>query len=300
MPNFVIENDDTTEESNVASDEQTAETAESQAEETEETVTEQPSDESPDTEESQEPTVEIDGEQVSLSEIKKLREEYKNDSAWKDKNRRESEALNREKKELESLKLLKPVLEQRPDIIKELLQPKQRDIDVEVREHYARRPDPYADPQAFANWEYRKDQLLREQTTAALQKQAETRIAQQEAQRHNDDLFQKGVTSYLKEKTVTDGEFMEMQRWILENVKDQNGKYPMNAFDIAYTALFSDRKVRSEKVNTVKQILKSQEKAKPAVQKGSQKAQESETELSESEQGFVAEMNARKPRRTME
>jgi hypothetical protein len=300
MPNFVIENDDMTEEeSNVASQDETVETTESQAEETEETVTEQPSEETPAEEETQEPTVEIDGEQVPLSEVKRLREEYKNDSAWKDKNRRESEALNREKKELESLKLLKPALEQRPDLIKELLQPK-RDIDADVRAHYARRPDPYADPQAFANWEYMKDQLLREQTTEALNKQSEARLSQQEAQRHNDDLFQKGVSSYLEEKVVDQSDFMEMQRWILENVKDKNGKYPMNAFDIAYTALYSDRKARKEKVNTVKSILKSQEKAKPAVSKGTQKAQESDNELSESERAFVAETAARRPKRTME
>ena len=300
MPNFVIENDDKTEEeSNVASQDETVETTESQAEETEETVTEQPSEEAPAEEETQEPTVEIDGEQVPLSEVKRLREEYKNDSAWKDKNRRESEALNRDKKELESLKLLKPLLEQRPDIIKEILQPK-RDVDAEVREHYARRPDPYADPQAFANWEYMKDQLLREQTTQAISKQSQERLSQQEAQRHNDDLFQKGVSSYLEEKVVDQSDFMEMQRWILENVKDKSGKYPMNAFDIAYTALYSDRKARKEKVNTVKSILKSQEKAKPAVSKGTQKAQESDNDLSEAERAFVSEVQARKPKRAME
>jgi len=295
MPNFILENDDTTvgktNESNVESQEKT-ETVETESEETKETPTEQTTESATSEEESQ---VEIDGEKVPVSKLKEWKEAYGNDSRWKDKNRKESERINAEKRELDSLKLLKPALEQRPDILQQLLAPK-RDIDAEVQSHYGRRPDPYADPNQFAQWEYVKDQLLREQTTFHLQAQTKQDYARAEAVRTNDEVFQSGHSAYFKEKLVDGPEFMDMQRWIMENVKDRHGAYPKNSFDIAFAALYPERKMRSEKVQTVKDVLKSQEKAVPAKKEGVQKT-ETQSELNESESAFVAEANARRSKR---
>lgn len=302
MLNFILENDDKIEEqSNVADPKETVEetTEVAGTEQPEKTQTEQPSTETATEEETQEPTIEIDGEQVPVSKVKQWKEEYAQDSKWKDKNRRESEALNQQKREYDSLKLLVPALQQRPDILQELLQPK-RDIDAEVQAHYRRKPDPYADPQNSAAWEYQKDQLLLEQAAQRQNTIAMQHLAQEEAKRNNDDLFGRGVEKFLEAKKVDVGEFQDMQRWILENVKDARGKYPMNAFDIAYAALYGDRKVRSEKVEAVKTVLKSQAAAKPATEHGTQKVQ-SDNELSESDAAFVSTMHAKTNRkRTLE
>lgn len=300
MPNYVIENDDTTSESNVESQEQAEVQTESEGTplpgetQTEETQVEQTVSDTPTKTESPEPVVEIEGEKVPVSKLKEWKEAYGNDSKWKDKNRREAERINAEKRELEALKLLKPALEQRPDILQQLLTPK-RDIDAEVQAHYGRRPDAYADPQAFAQWEYVKDQLLSEQTTTRLQTQAKQEMARENANRANEELYQSGVASYYKEKLVDASEFADMQRWIMENIKDKHGVYPKNSFDVAFAALHPERKMRTEKIETVKSVLKSQQQAVPAKQPGVQKA-ETTSELTESESAFVAEMRARQKR----
>jgi len=269
METTVIEPDKTVE-SNVGGEgQQVAETAteETQPEETTESA-EQHTEEVETQQE--EPVIELDGEKIPHSQIKKWKEDYANDSKWKDKNKRESEELNRKNERVRRLELLEPMLEQHPEVLQQLFTPtKPRDFDAELKAHYQKRPtanvDGTVDINAYNEWEYHKDILLSERASTLGRQQAEEKIQQSEAKLHNDRIEQDAYEKYVKSGKITDDEFRDAARFIVENVAVKNGKVPAGAFDMAYKIKFEERWLSEMKIDATKkateQVFKAQKGA---------------------------------------
>lgn len=290
MTKFVIENP---EESPVA-EETNAEVTEVKEEATHGTEQPEETQEVTETaEESPEAEYEIEGRKLKASEFKSLLEKAENaDRAIAEATRKNQETAE-ERRRLGEYSVIAERLRAQPELLGQLFQPKPtRDYDNEVAQLYGQKPDPTQDPQGFVNWEYRKDLLLQERAEARMEARIQKQLVQEDAKRANDSLFEKGKTEFLDKSLVNQDEFMQMQRWIMENVRDRGGKYPMNSFEIAYAANFGDRRVEKARVQAVKNIITSQEKAKPqSGVKGTLKAEQ--PEMSEREAAFISEMAAR-------
>lgn len=219
----------------------------------------------------EEPVVELDGEKIPHSQIKKWKEDYANDSKWKDKNKRESEELNRKNERVRRLELLEPMLEQHPEVLQQLFTPtKPTDFDAELKAHYQKtlpvnpetgRPT----DESLTQWNYDKDILLSNRAEALATKRAEEKLQQSEAKSHNDRVEQSAYEKYVTSGKITDDEFRDVARFIVENIAIKNGKVPDNAFDTAYKIKFEERWLSEMKIDTTKkateQVFKAQKGA---------------------------------------
>src|SRR5437867_3094208 len=70
-----------------------------------------------------EPTFDIDGEKLTASQIKELREKYERDSKWIQSNEARAAELNRQEEELRQIRAFKGLVDQRPDVLQQLIQP---------------------------------------------------------------------------------------------------------------------------------------------------------------------------------
>lgn len=198
----------------------------------------------------------VEGEKVTAAQIKEWKEKYGRDSKWVQSNEARAAELNRQEEELRQLRALKPLLDQRPDVIQQLVQPRQqRDFDAELRNLYANRPDPNIDYNGYLNWEYQKDTLNREATAYTLQKQTEQKYLTQKAEEENSRVIDYGKQKYLDSKTVDASEFVRMTNWIDHNYKTQNGIVPKEAYDIAFKVLFEDKFLSQVKIDTAKRAV---------------------------------------------
>lgn len=262
---------------------ETPETDEAQKEQTEATET------------VAEPTVEIDGEQVPISEVKRLREEYKNDSNWKDKNRRTSEELNAQRKELAQLELIKPLIEQHPEILQQLFTPKQnQNFETELQAHLSQEPDATQDWNAWRAWNFKKDELAVKVSEERAVNRLRTENLKRDADDHNLRLSNQAAKDFVDSGKATREEVQEMANWIVANIKDKNGRYPDNAFDIAYKATMnSDKEIRQAKLDATKSVQKSIEKAKPADSVNGANKRDQMTAEDIEEQEFIARAKAK-------
>lgn len=201
-----------------------------------------------------EPTVEIDGEKLPLSEIKRLREERKNDAEWKKNNTIKSEELARKERELQDLIALRPYLQQRPEIVQQLFQPApQRDYDKELSEHYSQRPEDFADGNVRREWEQKRDNLLYQKSVADAEVKVREQVQQTQAFNHNQSLDVKAKDKYGAK--VNSLEFQSMVDWIRGHIRPSNGMYPEDSYDIAYKNLHEDRYLQDLKVSTTQRIV---------------------------------------------
>lgn len=199
--------------------------------------------------------VELDGEKIPLSQLKKWKEDFSNDSKWRDKNRRESEELNRKRQELAPLELLKPYLEQRPEILQQILTPpKQRNYESELTAHYGKRPDG-TDYNAYVQWEQGRDQLIREQAKTEALFEARTVLSQEAARSFNNSLEADARTKYVDGGKLTHEEFGRAINWIVENVNLSKGQAPKEAFDVAYMVLYKDKYERDIKLDASRKAI---------------------------------------------
>lgn len=215
--------------------------------------------------EAEEATIEVDGEKIPLSQLKKWKEDYTNDSKWKANNQRDSETIKRDRErisveanEIAQLRLLKPYLEQRPEILQQLFAPKPtRDYDAELRDLYSKQPDQTMNPQEYVNWQYQKDLLLRDSITQKSSEESRRTAELRFAQQHNLDVEQYGQDTYLSKGKVSQGEFASMTQWILENVNPKGGKYDKAAYDVAYKTLFEDKWLQEKEISAAKKAVSS-------------------------------------------
>lgn len=208
----------------------------------------------------EEPLVELDGEKVPLSEVKKWKQDYANDSKWRDKNRRESEQLNRQRKELAALEVLKAQL--KPEDLARIIQPqKPRDLDGELKTLYNQRPEQFT-PE-YAEWEFKVQTLRDEKLRQSILDAQHSESLKREAEAHNQRVQEKAFEKLDKEGYSED-EKVEMAKWIVTNVRDTQGKFPENSFDLAVHALYPEREVRQAKLEATKKVTESIRKAVPA------------------------------------
>lgn len=204
----------------------------------------------------QEPTFDIDGEKLTAAQIKEWKEKYGRDSKWIQTNEERAAALNQQEEELRQLRLIKPLIEQRPDVLQQLFQPpQQRNFETELQQLYAQRPDPYNDPQNYAAWEMRKDQLNSERTASLLEQKNRMDYEQRMAFEHNQQTEKYGKDKYLETKILSPTEFNRMNQWIIENAKAVNNRYPKEAYDIAFKALFEDKFIASAKLSATQKAI---------------------------------------------
>jgi len=265
--------------------EQTSEVAE-------ETPQEKPVESQP---QSAEPTIEIDGQAVPVSRAKEALEKYANDEKWTAKNTQRAQELAEKERTLQRKLMYADLVEQRPDLIPQLLAPKQtRDIDAELRNHWASRPDPYS--AEYPQWEYTKDMLLYEKAKTDGAKESEARFSTLTATTRNETL-EKSAWAKLQGKVSWD-EFVQMAGYIKQTIRpDQHGAYPENSFDVAYRTLFWDKAIEESKLEATKRASDSIAKAKPASSlTGASKPHEQKTQTDEEDEAFAREIQERTTR----
>src|ERR1043165_4293240 len=202
-----------------------------------------------------EAVIEVDGEKLTASQIKTLREKYERDSKWIQANEAKAAELNRQEEEVRQTRALKGLIEQRPDILEQLLKPPpERNFDAEMQSLYAQRPDP-TDYQNYANWELAKDKLNREATAAMFESKARSDYEQRMAIEHNNQTEKYGKEKYLETKILTPQEFHRMNQWIIENAKAVNNRYPKEANDIAFKALYEDKFLAGVKLTATQRAI---------------------------------------------
>ena len=284
METTILEAPDTTEvESNVEAPVETAPAVDSPEKESEQV--EQTND-APAPEESQEPTVELDGEQVPLSELKKMRADFKNDSNWKDKNRRESEELNKKQQRYARLELLEPYLEQHPEIIQQIVQPKpQRDIDRELQEHYNNIPNPDIDPDGARAWALKRDQMILEGSAMKAESQIQSRYQKESVDKQNGEVVSYAQDTYT-DKVGREG-LEQIASWVVANMQPKNGAYKKSDVDIAYQVLFRDKYLQELQVDTAKKVVAPLLKSKPNGGDGVKKQERQLTPQDADDDSFV-------------
>lgn len=203
-----------------------------------------------------EPTVEVDGEKIPHSQIKKWKEDFKNDSDWKRKNDERSAQLAAQEREVEQFRVLKPYLEKRPDIIQQLFQPApQRDFNKEFSDLYTAQPDQFADPQKLQDWSIRRDNLIADKSATEAELRVRQQVEQQYSVTHNNKVEATGRDAYIKTGKVTDGEFLGMTQWIIKNLNPSQGRYPENAYDLAFKACHEDRFLADAKLKATQAVI---------------------------------------------
>jgi len=299
MPNFTLEQDDSPE-SNVETQVETKaeETSEGKKEEVEttegaatqetETVTEEKPAE-------KEATVELDGQQIPLSQLKEALDIAKNQKEWNRKNTQSAQEIADQKRQLQEAAYIAEQVKSHPEILQQLFAPKpERDIDAEIRQMYAQRPVEF-NSQEYVNWDYQMRMLESEKVQQNVLKRSQESLSRTTAKEHNDTVYAEGLEKY-REKTNPD-EFRQLQEWIIKNLSPDNGKFPKDSFDKAYRILFFDRAVSEAKLEATQKLGKSIAQAKPASgAPGATKRTETKTLEEQDEADWLEEMKARSRR----
>jgi hypothetical protein len=296
MANFTLEQDDSPE-SNVEVKEETKveETSEAKKEEVETTegAATQETETAVEEKVEKEATVELDGQQIPLSQVKEALDVAKNQKDWLRNNTQKAQELADQKRQLQEFAYIAEQVKARPEILQQLFAPKpERDIDAEIRQMYAQRPIDFSS-QEYVNWDYQVRTLEAEKVQQNILKQSQEHFSKTEAMRHNDTVYADGLSKY-KEKTNAD-EFQQMSQWILQNVRpDQGGRYPKTAYDTAYRELFFEKAISEAKLEATRSVGKSIANAKPASgAPGATKRTETKTPEELDEMLFLEEMAAR-------
>lgn len=290
-----------TQESN-AEVEQVVETASQEAAASEETQDGKPEAQTATaTEKADEPVFEIDGEKLTASEIRQLKKDRENDSKWKDENRRKAEELNRRAKELGPLELLKPYLEQRPEVLQQLFAPKQeRNLQAELSALDAKKPDPYQDFNGYETWREQRQEIKDAIREREVLKHAEQRYMSSLAEQHNLSLEKEAKARYVDSEKVSAEDFRgPMTQWIVQTLKpDANGRYPAESYDLAYKVLYGDKEMRAGKLEATQRMITQLDKAKPAdTVHGARKAEVPKTEKELEDEAFVEEARRFAPKK---
>jgi len=252
------------------------------------------------TKEGEAQVLEFNGEKFTAEELKEMREAYKNKSEWQkdftQKSQAAKEELRRietEKKAIQEAMFIREKLSERPELLQQIYAPKQeRNFAEEERLLWSQRP-PDPSTQEYGNWEYQKTLFYNERAKQEAIQEALKQNKQTAAVDYNGQLSVQAWDKFSKEG-VEENEFQDMAQWILSNLKQSDGKFPKNSYDIAYMAMFPDRQVRKEKIEATKKASQAIEKAKPANVEGASKTTEKET--SDDDDAFIAELRARKRR----
>ena len=237
--------------------------------------------------------VTVNGEQVPASKVAQLLKDYENDSKWKARNQAESEAIKRQRSELAQLEFLKSQIEQRPDVIQALLTPqKAKDYDAELRDLYSKRPDPL-DSQELSRWEMAKDNLLYEKAKADSMREGADRMAKAAAVEHANSLERSGYKEFVGGGKISEDEFRVMTKFISENIRPVNDRYPDNSYQIAYKILHEDKWLESIRTDAAKKSIAPLLKATVRnADAGKTKPQVQETEEDEANEDFAKSIRA--------
>lgn len=243
-----------------------------------------------------EPKVKIGEKEYTPSQVKKWEEDYANDSKWKDKNKRESEELNARRKQVADLELLKPLLEQRPEILKSLFTPApQRDITKELEAHYLQQPDPISYPAESARWNLQRDMLIAEQVAQRTRAEAYKSAEETSYRSHNSQIYE-GAKEVYKGK-VDDGEFEAMTQWIVANIMPRNNRYDKSHYDVAFRTLYPDKFVTETKLDdTKKRVAPIVKSRMSAGDDGTRKTERQTTPEDDEDADFSSAVKARSPK----
>lgn len=222
----------------------------------------------------EEPTFEVDGEKLTASQIKKLKEDYTNDSKWKARNQAEAEANKKARLEVAQLEYLKSVLEQRPEILQQLIAPPvKRDFDRELQEHYANVPSEY-DQAALIQWNLKRDSLIREQAASMANEVYQKQSQERDSREYHSRLERAWKEKYVDSGKLTPEEFSSDLQWVVANVNPHNGKIPEQAFDHAFKILHEDKYLSGVKLEATQKAVGPILKAKASVTNNGNKQRE--------------------------
>jgi hypothetical protein len=293
MGTTIIENDESAVETNVVKTQEQVETPKETTGEEQPEAIETPS------EKPEEATIEIDGQQVALSQAKEALDVLKNQKSWNAKNTQKAQEIAAKERELQEALLISQKVQRRPDLIKQLFAPEpERNIDAELKAHHDRRTqlpiDPgtgYVDANAYYQWEQQRDELLVEKAELRATKKSEERLLKQSANEYHDQLVKTSAAAFEKEGFTTE-EFMRAQQWVVDNIKTVNERYPSQSLEWAKRELFGDRAISQVKLEASRKAAEAIEKAKPANPAGA-KPKVQETDLTDEDRAFLEEMAAR-------
>lgn len=240
------------------------------------------------------PEVEIGGEKLSAKQILEWKEKYGRDSKWVQQNEARAAELNRQEEELRQLRLLKPYLEQRPDVLQQLILPKQeRNYDQELQNLYNNKPDPNIYPNEYLQWELQKDLLRDERAIYLSEKKAEARLQQQYSQAENMKIETDARAKYLSNGVVSQPEYTKMTEWIFQNVQPRNGVYPKESYDVAFKILYEDKFLSQIKLDTAKKQVAPLLRTTNPQDNGTHKPRVAKTDDDIKDDAFISAMKER-------
>lgn len=241
----------------------------------------------------EEPEVEIEGEKVTVAQLKEWREAAKNQKEWQKSNTVKAQQIAEDRKRLQQAEMLYDFFQKNPEKFQKIVAPEPaRDFNTELETLYQQRPT--EDPNEYWKWEQKKDRLIAEKAAAEAAERVKQQTVQEFSRKHNEDVVRQAAEKY-KDKVSAD-EFEGMTRWIMENVRPKEGNiYDQKAFDMAYTILHGDKVVEEAKLNAVKSVARSIEKAKPASGEPGKTKPEKEPDSAEDDE-FEQRVHERYPR----
>jgi len=242
----------------------------------------------------EEPTFELDGQRLTASQIKEMKDALENKDKWTKTNTQRAQEIAAERKRLARYELLDEQLQKNPAALQTLFQPPapQRDLTAELQLLYQQKPQDIFSPE-YQQWEMEKDQALYRKSVEEAKQSTRQEIFQQEAQEHNNSIG-KRVEEKLRSKGLDETDIAAVGQFVVENFKPKNGKYDESHFDIAYSHLYADTAIRQAKLDTAKSVASAMTKATPAqVGQGINKKQEPKSSIDESDDAFVRNVNER-------
>jgi hypothetical protein len=243
---------------------------------------------------------EVDGEKLTASQIRELKKNYANDSSWKDKNRRESEELNKRSQKVSKLELIAPLIEQRPEVLQQLFAPKQeRNFQAELNALDAQRPNWQEDFPAYEAWKERRQEIKDAAKEQEFRSKARQDYLGGLAEQHNLNLDKEAKARYVDTGKITEEDMTKMAMWVARTIKpDANGSYPPESYDLAYNTIYGEKESRLGKLDAAQRTIQQIDKAKPAdTEKGARKAEVQKTERELEDERFVEEANRFAPKK---
>jgi hypothetical protein len=243
----------------------------------------------------------IDGEKLTAEQVKEMKDAWKNKQDWtKDFTQKsqvaadERRKVEADKQRLQEAMFIQQKLHENPDLLKQVFAPKPtRDWKAEEAQIWSQRPIDI-NSQEYVNWEYARTNFYREQDREEVQRNVFQKQSEQTAKDHNERITLAAWEKYSKDGVAQD-DFVKMADWIRGNLKETEGRFPKESFEIAFSSMFPDRQIRKEKLDATKKASEAIVKAKPADGvKGAQ--QTTENDMSDDDTAFIAEMRARNRR----
>jgi hypothetical protein len=234
----------------------------------------------------EEPSIELDGQRLTATQIKEMKKAQEDRDKWQKANTQRAQELAEKERRLSKYALIDEAVQRNPNVLQTIFTPApQVDLNADLQAHYNKRPADVFAPD-YAQWEMQKDLLLSQRAEQRAEEKATARILETEAREHNERIGTEAEKK-LRDKGRSVDEIMDIGRWVAENIKPRNGKYPQNAFEVAEKFLYGEEDSRSAKLEASRAAANSIQRAVPASGNGVSRNQEPKSPQDDEDSAFI-------------